>query len=287
VPTPTTSELAALLDAQLHTSPVLIEHQQGWNGGAWIVTLADGGQVVATHASERALTAAQAAAAAAVGPQVLATGAGWLVCGRLEGTHLDPIALSRPQVLDDVARTFARLHRLDVALPTAAMSRSLDEYVTSATTPIDADLQRLVEWARPALVHLEAHVSSRVVSHLDVAANVFLTGEGVRFIDFEYAALADPAQELGQLMWEAELGAAASARLQRAYLEGTASAVGTGSGTTDGDVAAAATWCLATGVTWAVWAHGPRPTDMSRYARRALERLRDHWAWDAVGTAPS
>ncbi len=248
------------------------EQMRGWNTGAWVLTGRDGEDVVATKASPAAVDAALAAADVSVGPRVLEVLDGWLVCERLYGSHLTPLELHRPPVLEDLATVFARLHSTPVALPEASMLDSLRQYVEEVGSSIDAGVARAVAWADDVLTELTAHTRRRVFCHLDVAANVIATPHGLRIIDFDFAALADPAQELGQVLWEAEIDQQGAAQLIDGYAR-----------TTGVDVADWATWCLAAGVTWTVWAMSPRRGEMTRYARRSWERLASHWAWGDGG----
>jgi hypothetical protein len=244
------------------------ERLRGWNNGAWLLRRPDGVDVVATQATDAVVNAAMAAGKASVAPRVLAAVDGWIVCERLRGPHLRSLEMSRPPLLKDLATTLARWHAVTVALPDASMLDSLRGYADEASGSLDADVTRAVAWADDALTELTRDVSHKVACHLDVAANVIATPQGLRLIDFDFAAMADPAQELGQLIWEAELDERGSAWLVDAYELASNAAV-----------ADWATWCLATGVTWTVWALSPRRPAMPRYARRSWERLRTHWAW--------
>ena len=171
------------------------EQMRGWNTGAWVLTGRDGEDLVATKASPAAVDAAMAAADVSVGPRVLEVLDGWLICERLYGSHLTPLELHRPPVLDDLATVFARLHSTLVALPEASMLDSLRQYAEEVGSSIDAGVARAVAWADDALTELTAHATRRVFCHLDVAANVIATPPGLRIIDFDFAALADPAQD--------------------------------------------------------------------------------------------
>jgi thiamine kinase-like enzyme len=111
-----------------------------------------------------------------------------------------------------------------------------------------------------------------VPAHLDVVANVLATQRGLRLIDFEYAAAASPARELGQVVWEAELDRQGLGRLVRAY--------GTGAGVAE---EATAGWAWITGVTWTLWALARQDTPvLQQYARRSWERLQHYWAGTGV-----
>ena len=247
-----------------------MQHLDGWNAGAWVITRDDGVEVVASRASQVSMAATHAAAELSVGPRVLDVVDGWLVTERLQGVQLSALEMRRPCVLDALASMLARWHTSTVTLPTASMLDSLRHYANEAVDSVDVSIARAVSWAEHVLTELTEHTehtAQRVPCHLDVAANVVSTRQGLRLIDFDFAAMADPAQELGQLMWEAELDERGAVRLLGAYSR--ASGV---------DVAGSATWCLAAGVTWTVWALSPQRPHMARYARRSWERLGSHWA---------
>ena len=137
-------------------------------------------------------------------------------------------------------------------------------------TPLDllsADLRSVLVQASSLEAELKAGSSTRVPAHLDVVANVLATPAGFRLIDFEYAAMVEPARELGQVIWEAALDQPGAARLLQAY--------GRDSGITD-EVTGA--WAWIAGVTWTLWAlsHRTNPC-MSLYARRSWEQLVTFW----------
>jgi thiamine kinase-like enzyme len=244
-----------------------VQRLRGWDTGAWVLGREDGVEVVATPASQVAIEAARAAAEVSLGPNVLDVVDGWLVSERIYGSHLTALELSRPRVLDDVASMLARWHASTVTMPAASMLDSLRQYVDEVES-IDEAIAHAVTWAEGVLTELAEHTTPRVPCHLDVAANVIAAPNGLRLIDFDFAAMAEPAQELGQLLWEAELDERGAVRLLGAYRHATGI-----------EVADSATWCLAAGVTWTVWALSPQRPYMARYARRSWERLQTHWAW--------
>jgi thiamine kinase-like enzyme len=119
---------------------------------------------------------------------------------------------------------------------------------------------------------LSAAGRGMVPAHLDVAANLLMTSAGLRLIDFEYAAAADPARELGQVIWEAEIDGEGARYLVDAYGR-------------DGDVTyeGAVAWSWVAGVTWTAWAlsHDDSVV-MRRYGLRSWERLQSYW-WRPTG----
>ena len=105
-------------------------------------------------------------------------------------------------------------------------------------------------------------------AHLDVVANLIVTEAGLRLIDFEYAASADPARELGQVVWEAELDRAAAGRLVQAY-------------DPNGGVAETATDAVGLGHRRHLDGLGVcrrRPVEPAALRARSWERLQSHWA---------
>jgi thiamine kinase-like enzyme len=253
----------------------VVSHRPGLGSGAWFVCAPDGRSAVAVQSTSAASDMTRIAGDSAVGPTVLGVHDGWVLTERLRGSTLTPVELRRPHVLREVAALLARWHStpsgaLRVEPATADLAASLRGYTAAAGT-LDPTLQAEVTWAESTLDQLAADQAGPVLCHLDVAANVVATPRGLQLIDFEYAALADPGQELGQLIWDAELDPASADLLVDAYRAFS-------SGDTPVTVAAAATWCVAVGVTWTVWAMASGGATMPRYARRSRERLASHWA---------
>jgi thiamine kinase len=248
-------------------------HLSGLGAGAWLVRRPEGADVVVRQASETEERAARAAAEVAVGPIVLASAEGWLASEYLDGVRVTALELSRPVWLAELAALLRRLHSCDVALAEAPMADARRAYAANLgagelTDPLrvaidDADrLERELSGTAPSLVP----------AHLDVVANLLMTSGGLRLIDFEFAAAADPARELGQLIWEAEVDGAGARLLVDAY----------GSDGVGGYERAVA-WSWVAGVTWTAWAlsHGDSIV-MRRYGLRSWERLQSHW-WRPTG----
>lgn len=240
-------------------------------GGAWLMWRGGRPALVVRPASDVEVAAARAAAAVRVGAAVTAAAHGWMAVEYLVGEHLSVLELSRPPMLADVGRLLRRWHESDVALPEASLIAARESYL--AAVPDGRLPSGLVSAAADA-DHIEAELTRasrrRVPSHLDVVANLIATDAGPRLIDFEYAASADPARELGQVVWEAELDRTAAGRLVQAY-------------DPEGEVADTAThsWTWVAGVTWTIWAFadaGQRQGQLRRYALRSWERLQSHWA---------
>ena len=241
----------------------------GLTGGAWLMRPARGPAVVVRAASAQETLAAEAAAAANVGPRVVAAPEGWLAVEHLQGQHVSTLELSRPFVLAELADLLRRWHQTDLTLTEAPLRPARAAHlagIPSGAVPNDlkADASRADAWE----ARLEDASDCRVPAHLDVVANLLVTPRGMRLIDYEYAASADPARELGQVVWEAELDRQGLERLVRVYGADTGVAL-----------EATAVWAWITGVTWTLWAmaHEGDPV-LERYAHRSWERLCRHWA---------
>lgn len=250
----------------------------GISGGAWFTQRGSASPVVARPASDREVAASKAAAAAGVGPTVVASLEGWLVVEHLTGRHLSPLDLSRPTEQAALAALLHRWHLAAVTLPEAPLAPLRAQYLDAI--PADTlphGLSLASSRATEIETRLERASRHRVPAHLDVIANVLATPRGLRLIDFEYAAAADPARELGQVVWEAELDAAGMRRLLHGY--------GSGKHTSSDhvDEAAVAAWAWISGVTWTLWALSRQDGPFLRqYGRRSWERLQGYWARPVV-----
>ncbi|MCZ3389375.1 MAG: phosphotransferase [Actinomycetia bacterium] len=240
----------------------------GLTGGAWLMSPVHGPALVVCEASDCDVQAAGAAAVAGVGPTVIAAPEGWLVVEHLQGQHVSAVELSRPTVLDELADLLRRWHQSDVTLTEAPLGPARVAYLAGIApdalpTALKVDAAR----ADACETELEKASGGHVPAHLDVVANLLATPRGLRLIDFEYAAAADPARELGQVAWEAELDPRGLQRLVRAY--------GADAGVA---VEATASWAWVTGVTWTLWAMARKGDPVfERYARRSWERVQRHW----------
>ncbi|MCZ3386095.1 MAG: phosphotransferase [Actinomycetia bacterium] len=238
------------------------------SGAVWRVHRIFGPDVVVRVASDREVAAAAAAGAVDIGPAVFATPPGWLVVEHLKGRHVFSLELSRPTVLAELADLLARWHQAEVTLPEVPLAPARDAYRRGCPVGVLPDgLASAMARAAAAEAILERASTHRVPSHLDVVANVLATPAGLRLIDFEYAAAADPARELGQVAWEAELDAHGARQLIGSY--GGAEVV-------EDDVAA---WAWISGVTWTIWALSrPDAEQWHQYAARSWERVQRHWS---------
>lgn len=259
---------AALVAAMPRTVDAAWSPLAGLGRGSWLVERPEGADLVVRQSSEVEERAARAAADVAVGPVVLAGAGGWLATEHLPGAHVTGLELSRPARLDELAVLLRRLHACDLDLPARTLSDARGEYVARVSPERLPDgLLAAVDDADRLERSLASASSRRVPAHLDVVANLLMTPSGLRLIDFEYAAAADPARELGQVIWESEIHRAGAQQLVVAYgCEGIVTP----------EMAQA--WAWVTGVTWTAWALAfDDNAVIERYGRRSWERARDYW----------
>ncbi|WP_448613250.1 phosphotransferase [Modestobacter sp. URMC 112] len=133
----------------------------------------------------------------------------------------DP-APDRPTV-ERVGAWLARLHAVDgVEVPALAGDferRKLTEYTAALAALLPAAADRLAALTEETLAGLGRDTSARVVTHGDFQpGNIHLDAERVVVIDFDRAAYAPPARDLGHFIgqtltmgasWHGDLGAAA------------------------------------------------------------------------------
>ncbi len=189
----------------------------------------DTDQLGVDRGAERA--ASEAAAAAGVGPEVLALldDPVCLVTRFIEG---DPVAaedLHEPALLAEVAGALRRVHGAAAIAATFSPFRVVEDYAARAESR-GAALPDDYGWAREAAARIEAGLSGPehepVLCHDDLlAANFIRTADGVRIVDWEYAGMGDRYFDLGNLAVNNGLGAAEEALLLEAYFGAEASAV--------------------------------------------------------------
>jgi hypothetical protein len=241
--------------------------------GAWLLSRSGGPDLVVRPASDVEVTAARAAGLARVGAPVVAASQGWMAVEFLVGERVSSPELSRPQMLADLGRLLRHWHAADVVLPESSLAAARATYLAAVPDErLPAGMTSAAADADLIEAELLPTFDQRRPAHLDVVANLIATGDGLRLIDFEYAASADPVRELGQVVWEGELDRVAAGRLVRAYEP-----------TGGGAVAATAAWAWIVGVTWTLWACANEDRwALHQYARRSWERVQTHWAAPSV-----
>lgn len=160
------------------------------------------------------------AAALGIAPEIILADRDCLVTRYVEDARgLMPESFGDPAVIDTVGRLLARLHRSGREFQgRMELFPKIDQYLVLADTEAPAALRRLRELAEPARAALEAHPVSWVPSHIDPSPANFLQGRrGLFLIDWEYAAMCEPAWDLAGLAIEARLDATQQRRLLQAY----------------------------------------------------------------------
>ena len=273
----------ALPDALLAAVPDLRDaawsRLPGLSGGAWRADVRRGPTCVVRGAEPLEVGATRCAASLRVGPTVRGAAEGWLVTEHVAGPHVGTLELSRPTVLDEVAHLLYRWHRAPLEAPPRPLHVAREVYRERARMADPGLAQALAPWDAAAgrcEVDLLGRPSGAVTGHLDVAANLLRTPDGLRLIDFEYVAAADPNRELGQLVWEAELSDASARRLTEAYWRPVGDAAR--------QLLDVAAWAFVTGVTWTLWGAGN--PGLALWTRRSAERLRRHWTRAALDDTP-
>ncbi len=241
----------------------------GLGGGAWRVERAHAPDVVVRPATDVEQRAAGAAADVGVGPTVVAMADGWLVVEYLRGAHLTTLELSRPPIVSELARVLRRMHSSDVHLPEVELAGARHRYLEQLdTSSLPGSLLSFAAEADEVERRLVSDGVTPVPAHLDVAANVLATPSGLRLIDCEYAGAAEPARELGQVIWEAQMDPTNVERLVSAY--------GPREGVSERSTRE---WAWITGVTWTLWAFCRAGDHSTRcYARRSWEQMNTFWA---------
>lgn len=167
--------------------------------------------------------ASVAAASVGVGPEVIAfiRPEGYLVTRFVEGSPVGREAVHRPDTLERVARSLRRVHdgppipgvfvplRLVEAYRAHAAARGVEipaDYETAAFVGRRIEMACLANPVVPRPCHNDL---------LD--ANLIDDGEGIRIVDWEYAAMGDPFFDLGNFSINHELTSEEDAYLLASY----------------------------------------------------------------------
>jgi thiamine kinase-like enzyme len=162
------------------------------------------------------------AAALGIAPEIILADPDCLVTRYVEGAQgLAPESFREPAVIDAVGGLLARLHRSGRQFRgRMELFPKIDQYLALAGGGTPAALWRLRDLVEPARAALAAHPVTWVPSHIDPSPANFLQGrQGLFLIDWEYAAMCEPAWDLAGLAIEARLDAAQRRRLLLAYDE--------------------------------------------------------------------
>ena len=166
---------------------------------------------------DRVLAAQRLAASNGLAPEVLlaAPDAGLLVSEFVAGSTLTSATLTDSVNLDSVAKLLHRLHALPCLgqqLDLVAAARTYEAASPSSTRVRAAELaeelrRRVTECVRERLVPC----------HNDPVASNFVAGDGLRLLDWEYAADNDPLFDLAVVSAHHDLDSAARQRLATSY----------------------------------------------------------------------
>ena len=170
------------------------------------------------------LAATQAAAAAGIGPDVIAfvEPEGWLVTRFVEGVIPPLERMAEPDLLERVASALRAFHDGPPIPGTFDSFRVVETYRDTAlarggSVPPDYD------WAHEIAGRIEAKraAAAPVPCHNDLLnANFLDDGERLRIVDWEYAGMGDRFFDLANFSINHELDEAASATLLGAYFGG-------------------------------------------------------------------
>ncbi|MCI0635315.1 MAG: choline kinase family protein [Actinobacteria bacterium] len=167
------------------------------------------------------LEATQAAAAAGIGPEVVAfvEPEGWLVTRFVEGEIPAPERMREPEMLMRVAAALRAFHD-GPAIPGAFDSFRVVEVYRDTAIARGGGAPDAYEWAHAIARRIEAKRSDDepVPCHNDLLnANFLDNGERLRIVDWEYAGMGDRFFDLANFSINHALDATASAILLEAY----------------------------------------------------------------------
>ena len=178
----------------------------------WALRLnAEGPSLGVNRQSERA--AHSAAAQAGLAPSVVYSSAGVLVTRFIAG---EAVSLTR---LSDIGRLLARVHELQVELPTLKPLDYLQENLLAARHAHGQANSKLIEHCAQWLKqHLPNEPITTVPCHNDcLLANLVSVDKVLQLIDWEYAAAMDPAFELAVVCAGNTLNEAQKTQLLQGY----------------------------------------------------------------------
>jgi thiamine kinase-like enzyme len=231
---PSSDALTAALEAVWPgRAPEVAPLQGGITNRNYLVTVSDERFVLRlagqdTHllgidrAAERA--AAEAAAAAGVGPEVVAAvpELGCLVTRFVEGAAIPIEDLRRDDVLGPVVRSVRAIHEIPSLPSTFPVFRIVEGYARLArergVRVPDARSQAAAAAARIEAAFAASPVPPTACHNDLLNANLIREGDHVWIVDYEYAGVGDPFFDLGNLSINNDLDDGAQEALLRAYL---------------------------------------------------------------------
>jgi thiamine kinase-like enzyme len=169
--------------------------------------------------------AARSAAAAGVGPQILAflPEAGCLVSRYVDGAAVPQEDLQRPDVVAAVVRSVRALHACGPIPSTFPVFRIVEDYAALAGAR-GVPLPPAYDQAHGLAARIEstfarAPMPTRTCHNDLLNANFLLDGEHVWILDYEYAGMGDPFFDLGNLSINNGLADEAQGYLLSAYFD--------------------------------------------------------------------
>ena len=171
---------------------------------------------------EAELAAAEAAATAGIGPEVVGfvLPEGWLVTRFVEGDTPQMERMREPAMLRRVADALYAFHA-GPAVPATFDSFRVVETYRQTTLERGGAVPDAYDWAHEIADRIEAHRSAdaHVPCHNDLLnANFLFDGERLRIVDWEYAGMGDRFFDLANFSINHELDEAASEALLMAYV---------------------------------------------------------------------
>jgi thiamine kinase-like enzyme len=167
--------------------------------------------------------AARSAAAAGVGPQIVAflPGAGCLVARFVEGAAVPEEDLQRPDVMAAVVRSVRAIHACDPVPAAFPVFRIVEDYAALARTRgvgVPAAYERAAGLAsRIESAFARAPMRSTTCHNDLLNANFLMDAGHVWILDYEYAGMGDPFFDLGNLSINNGLSDEAQGYLLSAY----------------------------------------------------------------------
>lgn len=149
------------------------------------------------------------AAAAGIAPRVIDAdeSTGLLITGYVVGRAWDDGDFSTPGQVERLGAQLAQLHALDTrpaarlaSLDTLVAARGYVARITSEAPGESADLARLLGQAAALHVASGADARRATLVHSDLHGSNIIEGDGLWLIDWEYAALADPLQDVASVL---------------------------------------------------------------------------------------
>jgi thiamine kinase-like enzyme len=191
------------------------------DGGSFVVRLPGTDTELLGIDRDAELEATRTAAAAGVGPEVVAFVHGCLVTRFVDGSPIAEDDLRRSDVLELVVRSVRSIHAappIPSAFPVFRLVERYRDVAEERGVPIPPAYDRAHDLAGRIEAALDAHPRPLATCHNDLLnANLLRDGDHVWIVDYEYAGMGDPFFDLGNLSVNNGLDAEAQESLLRQY----------------------------------------------------------------------